>query len=468
MEKITIPKFEIKTETEAKKEENSVQKIDNQENNTSEVAKAQPKYRGVSFHRKNKKWIAQATNNGKSKYLGTHDTAERAARVYDAYVLTIIGASAKTNFPKEELDLTLLPKLRSYKKEQTNKMPLFFPQNPLFSMSYPQQTFPGRKDPRHPKHARNSFVMYVAERRRIIKEEGLKRPGNGKGNMLNIFSEEWKVLPEIERLKFKQLAEEDRRRYESEMQNYEDPSVFSYLQNEMINPFQMMTRGPNVNNGFPSPGGMIGLDVPPEAGRSSLEKIPVTGNATPIDVNEVSMNRRDEEGEKKEFSDDANSNDEEGKKQLLITPPQISLHKEDENKRMPVESKNVVNYEDSYFKIPQYSPYQNSPVTQDNQDNQERQNTNMNVQLKNTFENDDISFEVGKNKLKDKCVQKWTLSDALQFLAEHDLKMYEKLFMENCIDGEVLYSIDREQCEALGIKTFHAPKILRLLQNYAM
>ena len=42
---------------------------------------------------------------------------------------------------------------------------------------------------------------------------------------------------------------------------------------------------------------------------------------------------RDEEKEKKEFSDDANSNDkEEVKKQLLITLPQISLHKEDGNK----------------------------------------------------------------------------------------------------------------------------------------
>ena len=81
-----ISKFE--KETEIQQEENSIQKIDNQENDTSEASTfetPQRKFRGVTFHRKNNKWIAQASHNGKSKYLGTHATAEKAARVTRLY-----------------------------------------------------------------------------------------------------------------------------------------------------------------------------------------------------------------------------------------------------------------------------------------------------------------------------------------------------------------------------------------------
>ena len=70
------------------------------------------------------------------------------------------------------------------------------------------------------------------------------------------------------------------------------------------------------------------------------------------------------------------------------------------------------------------------------------QNENMNIQLRNIFENDRIvPSGVEKNKLRDKCVQNWTLSDALKFLAEHHLQMYKKTFTQNCIDGEVKFKV---------------------------
>jgi len=287
-----ISKFE--KEMEVQQEENSIQKIDNQENDTSEASTfetPQRKFRGVTFHRKNNKWIAQASHNGKSKYLGTHATAEKAARVYDAYVLTTIGADAKTNFPKEEVDLNLLPKLRSYKKQQMNEMPMYFSQNPLFNM-YPhtQALHHDRKDPRHPKHPRNAYLMYVAERRKRIKVEGMKTAWNGKGNMHKVFAQEWKNLPEMERLTFQKLAEQDRSRYEAEMQNYEDPNSFSYLQSAMPNPFGMMARGPNGIHGFPPP--MANLAATSSAAAESpLGITPVSGNAAGLDANKhLSMN----------------------------------------------------------------------------------------------------------------------------------------------------------------------------------
>ena len=48
----------------------------------------------------------------------------------------------------------------------------------------------------------------------------------------------------------------------------------------------------------------------------------------------------------------------------------------------------------------------------------------MNVQTKNTFEN--------------KCLQNWTVSDAVEFLTQYELKMYKETFIENRIDGEVI------------------------------
>ena len=44
-------------------------------------------YRGVSWHKKIKKFGAQITINNKIKHLGYFETAVDAAKVYDKYIL---------------------------------------------------------------------------------------------------------------------------------------------------------------------------------------------------------------------------------------------------------------------------------------------------------------------------------------------------------------------------------------------
>jgi hypothetical protein len=54
------------------------------ENNRNRFyGKGSSKYQGVSFHNKNKKWIAQITQNYKNIYLGSFDSEEEAALVYN-------------------------------------------------------------------------------------------------------------------------------------------------------------------------------------------------------------------------------------------------------------------------------------------------------------------------------------------------------------------------------------------------
>jgi len=62
--------------------------------------KAQPhssKYKGVRWHRQNKKWTAQIGVDGKSKYLGSFVSEEEAAQVYDRAAIELYGAFAKVN-----------------------------------------------------------------------------------------------------------------------------------------------------------------------------------------------------------------------------------------------------------------------------------------------------------------------------------------------------------------------------------
>ncbi len=56
-------------------------------------------YKGVRRHRGGQKWTARITENYKSIHLGTHLSAESAARAYDAAARKHFGAFALTNFP---------------------------------------------------------------------------------------------------------------------------------------------------------------------------------------------------------------------------------------------------------------------------------------------------------------------------------------------------------------------------------
>jgi hypothetical protein len=46
-------------------------------------------YKGVCWHKDSSKWIAQASVNNKSKYLGIYDTPEEASQVYIKFVKNI-------------------------------------------------------------------------------------------------------------------------------------------------------------------------------------------------------------------------------------------------------------------------------------------------------------------------------------------------------------------------------------------
>jgi hypothetical protein len=58
-------------------------------------------YKGVIFERRNNKWYAQIMVISNRIHLGTYDTAEEAARAYDAAAIKYHGEFAYLNFPLE-------------------------------------------------------------------------------------------------------------------------------------------------------------------------------------------------------------------------------------------------------------------------------------------------------------------------------------------------------------------------------
>jgi hypothetical protein len=56
-------------------------------------------YKGVYWHKRASKWVAQISENGKRKYLGRFANAEDAAHAYDAAAKELYGEFARLNFP---------------------------------------------------------------------------------------------------------------------------------------------------------------------------------------------------------------------------------------------------------------------------------------------------------------------------------------------------------------------------------
>lgn len=57
-------------------------------------------YKGVSWHNRNSKWVANIRINRKSIYIGSFEDIEEAARAYDQKAKELFGEFACTNFPE--------------------------------------------------------------------------------------------------------------------------------------------------------------------------------------------------------------------------------------------------------------------------------------------------------------------------------------------------------------------------------
>jgi hypothetical protein len=69
------------------------------------------KYNGVSFHKRNKKFVARVYENGNFHYLGYHDNEDDAARIVDETVIKL-KLDYRLNFPDEQ-SLNLPPDKRA-------------------------------------------------------------------------------------------------------------------------------------------------------------------------------------------------------------------------------------------------------------------------------------------------------------------------------------------------------------------
>lgn len=63
------------------------------------VFKKTSPFRGVSFKRRNQKWVAQITYNHVKQHIGLYASQEEAARAYDIEAVRLYGSKAKLNFP---------------------------------------------------------------------------------------------------------------------------------------------------------------------------------------------------------------------------------------------------------------------------------------------------------------------------------------------------------------------------------
>jgi len=70
-------------------------------NNTGPRKNNTSGYKGVYWAKRNKRWLAQITHNGKQVYIGHYKDKEEAARAYDAKAKEFQGEFAYLNFPDE-------------------------------------------------------------------------------------------------------------------------------------------------------------------------------------------------------------------------------------------------------------------------------------------------------------------------------------------------------------------------------
>lgn len=65
-----------------------------------ERTKSHGKYRGVCYHKRDKKWQASRSHKGKKHYIGQYDCKIEAAKAYDNYIVNELGITSDVNFPE--------------------------------------------------------------------------------------------------------------------------------------------------------------------------------------------------------------------------------------------------------------------------------------------------------------------------------------------------------------------------------
>jgi len=225
------------------------------------------KYLGVTYHKRNKKWIAQASENGRSKYLGCFKTPEKAARMYDSYVVSKGGKDVKTNFPVSEVDKALKPAVKRYRKRSRHLLNQSFlpisssisptepPQNtktlskpdsweafypPSSASTFPKRLRKKQRDPNAPKGPRNAYMIFIQRTREKLQKEMQEKSTKKKAQFGTISKElgkRWKALMQSEKKVFEDEAALDKIRHRKEMEEYEKSLKKDTLESAVPEPF---------------------------------------------------------------------------------------------------------------------------------------------------------------------------------------------------------------------------------------
>lgn len=87
--------------------------------NTRKIINKSSKYKGVSWHRKNKMWTARV-RKFRNLNIGSFDSEKKAAMAYDYFAIKAFGDFSHTNFNKEIYNNFNLSNLLSLKSDVTN------------------------------------------------------------------------------------------------------------------------------------------------------------------------------------------------------------------------------------------------------------------------------------------------------------------------------------------------------------
>ena len=72
-----------------------------------DLSATDPLYRGVSWHKGDRRWRVKIKAYGKHHYLGNYADPEEAARVYDLAAKRLHGPNAVMNFPDDSPSLAV-------------------------------------------------------------------------------------------------------------------------------------------------------------------------------------------------------------------------------------------------------------------------------------------------------------------------------------------------------------------------